>query len=1054
MRLLILIALALPALAQVRFPGVTIYPSSNDVSTGQLQFLTRRSDGNSIQIQAPTTGSSYTLTLPTAAPVANGLCIKGTTAGQLSFGACGTADYLVTDYGAVCDATTDDTAAIQAAIDAAEAANGGTIVLPTGACAATTLEVSGNFIGFRGQGRSMSTLLGTGSAALIEVDTTAADVNAFEIRDMTVVGNSGASTVGVHVIGGNDFLRSRFSNVLFAQFRRVIYLANTGLALAFSFTENICDTTTVSGGTCIDAIAATGALSQINNNMFANGPNGAAIYFHGDMGDTVINSNHSELGDYFFRADCGGSCTYGERIVSNDNKIDNTPFPFALNNISSSTFTGNRYGGGVTDPVVFSGSSVGNVYDANAGNGVVYGYPYGVGLNAFSSGMIRAGKIDENISQTTYGLSLKDDTGPVAMAVGQELARSAGLLWVRNATPANAYAVLYTFGSDNPLLVQASRISLETDGAARWEVSTTGMFQPAADNTLDIGLTGTRPREVFGHFADFAPAGGTTNYTNVRLLKILDSGGGTAFWTQRTNATSVTSNWTLGDNGGSRAIQAVRQEASAAANYIRFFGELRPALRAIADGDAVDDSAMPAIGNTSARVSAIWGDAATITNAVTAGTVSAATITATTAFNPGLDGVGVVGGSSLRFSKFWGYDLSVTGTVQLGSSSTVGQVWTASDTAGNGSWATPTSNPWTTIGSDIYRNSKVGIGAAITPVLALHVVGTQGAPATSGTTPTGTARFVTGNSVMDVGSRSNGNTWMQVYDATDLSIEYSLELNPNGGAVTTGGALTVTGALDVSGAVKLSNGAGNLKVLTSDGVGNATWQDTGPCATCVVTGSSNQSIAGTKTFTGVLTGTGGGSITGGNTTVEGIRFAAHSTHTVGTNSVRASNVFTGALSANGSVQFESGGTTIIRSGNTFTIEAGSPGSGKVLTSDGVGNATWQTASAGVTSIATSSPISGGTITSTGTISCPTCFTTGGGSISGNVLPGSDVTYNLGSSSFSWNNAYLDFIYLGAGTLAPNGNFGATTTLTCGTGLAVKNITVSGGIVTAVSCGTP
>jgi hypothetical protein len=52
---------------------------------------------------------------------------------------------------------------------------------------------------------------------------------------------------------------------------------------------------------------------------------------------------------------------------------------------------------------------------------------------------------------------------------------------------------------------------------------------------------------------------------------------------------------------------------------------------------------------------------------------------------------------------------------------------------------------------------------------------------------------------------------------------------------------------------------------------------------------------------------------------------------------------------------------------TIRIQGGAPGIGKVLTSDANGTATWQTPSSGITSIATNNGITGGTITTTGTI---------------------------------------------------------------------------------------
>ena len=90
------------------------------------------------------------------------------------------------------------------------------------------------------------------------------------------------------------------------------------------------------------------------------------------------------------------------------------------------------------------------------------------------------------------------------------------------------------------------------------------------------------------------------------------------------------------------------------------------------------------------------------------------------------------------------------------------------------------------------------------------------------------------------------------------------------------------------------------------------------------------------------------------------------------------------------------------------ISSGTPGIGKVLTSDANGAATWQTPSGGVTSIATNNGITGGTITTTGTIG-----------LTGQAL----ALHNLSSSGM--------IARTGSGTFAAR-------TITAGTGITVTN----------------
>lgn len=99
-------------------------------------------------------------------------------------------------------------------------------------------------------------------------------------------------------------------------------------------------------------------------------------------------------------------------------------------------------------------------------------------------------------------------------------------------------------------------------------------------------------------------------------------------------------------------------------------------------------------------------------------------------------------------------------------------------------------------------------------------------------------------------------------------------------------------------------------------------------------------------FSGLITGSAGLTVSGGNATVEGIRFGTGSTYSVGVTGARALRVFTDGITTGGASYWESGADFVMRSGSTMTLEFGAPGAGKVLTSDAAGVATWQAAAGG------------------------------------------------------------------------------------------------------------
>lgn len=111
----------------------------NGTSGNALQFEGSTADGFETTLTATDPTADNTVTIPN---------FTGTAALERV--------YDVRAYGAKCDDSTNDTTAIQSAIDAAEAARGGIVMLPANRCIVTALTIDAPGITLRGQGAGVS----------------------------------------------------------------------------------------------------------------------------------------------------------------------------------------------------------------------------------------------------------------------------------------------------------------------------------------------------------------------------------------------------------------------------------------------------------------------------------------------------------------------------------------------------------------------------------------------------------------------------------------------------------------------------------------------------------------------------------------------------------------------------------------------------------------------------------------------------------------------------------------------------------------------------------
>lgn len=260
---------------------------------------------------------------------------------------------------------------------------------------------------------------------------------------------------------------------------------------------------------------------------------------------------------------------------------------------------------GHTSPTVRLGQNLNTNYAGNFG---------GMALNVFSATAGHGAVIDFNKSASgTLGAH-------GAVASGDTL----GFFVFRGSDGTNYQRAAEVLGEVDGTVssgVVPGRIRFRTANASgtiteSWRIDKDGAFRPGADDTFDVGLTGTRVRGMYAKFGEFYKSGSTasSDYITTRKYNILDQSGGSGAWDiQASGSMASTSSIKIRDNSGSRWLEAYRAIAGTPLKYTSLFGHLYPAKRLISDGDAVDDSVFGDLGASTARWANVWGGTANFT---------------------------------------------------------------------------------------------------------------------------------------------------------------------------------------------------------------------------------------------------------------------------------------------------------------------------------------------------------------------------------------------------------------------------------------------------------
>lgn len=296
-------------------------------------------------------------------------------------------------YGAVCDGSTDDGTAIAAAISAASA--GEVVFIPpsSGGCKITAPIAMKGGIALVGAGKTKSMIITSSNVAMLDYDTTAANLTYNEVADLALVNESnGSSSYGIKVHGTNASHGLQYSSFDNLSIRGNYYgIALVGQHDWTRMTHNDIQGEPSSAVNFGLYITSTGTGVQFNDNrvivpspssttycMYVRGPN---------FGDYTMNGNQFYGGYRAGYFESTSPNAYSNQITAIGNKVDGlyltgTPHAFELKGVRSSVFAFNA------DAYQY------NVLEDTACQHNIVGMNYGAGISLDTTTLLNANFTD------------------------------------------------------------------------------------------------------------------------------------------------------------------------------------------------------------------------------------------------------------------------------------------------------------------------------------------------------------------------------------------------------------------------------------------------------------------------------------------------------------------------------------------------------------------------------------------------------------------------------------------------------------------------------------